>query len=56
MAKYVRATSASERAASQMSQISSRDPENVSRYYHEAMRDAIKIAKSAEADGNSPKR
>ena len=43
MAKVVRSMSASARASSQISQISSRDPEKVSRYYHEAMRDAIEI-------------
>jgi len=49
MAKVVRSMSASARASSQMSQISSRDPEKVSRYYHEAMRDAVEMVKAAEA-------
>ena len=49
MAKFVRSASASAHASSQMSQISSRDPEKVSRYYHEAMRDAVEMVKAAEA-------
>ncbi|NCC34610.1 MAG: hypothetical protein EOM24_21725 [Chloroflexia bacterium] len=50
MAKNNRTMSASaSTSSSQISQISSRDPEKVSRYYHEAMRDAIKMVQSAEA-------
>jgi hypothetical protein len=49
MAKAVGSMSASARASSQISQISSRDPEKVSRYYHEAMRDAVQMVKAAEA-------
>lgn len=48
MAK-IKNPSASARASSQMSQIASRDPGTVSRYYHEALSDALRMVKSAEA-------
>jgi len=36
-------------SAQKMAQISSRDPQQSSGYYHEVMRDAINIVKSSEA-------
>lgn len=47
MAKNTRTLSAA--SSSRMSQISSRDPQAASRYYHEVMREAIQIVKSSEA-------
>ena len=46
MAKKSKAMTAS---AQQLSQISSRDPQQTSRYYHDVMREAVKTVKSAEA-------
>ncbi len=36
-------------SAEKMAQISSRDPQQATRYYHDVMRDAIQIVKSSEA-------
>lgn len=42
-------------SAQKMAQISSRDPQQASRYYHDVMRDAITIVKSSEARRKSAK-
>ncbi|HQD60452.1 MAG TPA: hypothetical protein PLS37_04440 [Propioniciclava tarda] len=42
-------------SAQKMAQISSGDPQQTSRYYHDVMRDAIKIVKSSEAKRKAAK-
>lgn len=42
-------TKSVEASAQKMAQISSADPKQTSRYYHEVMRDAIEIVKSSES-------
>lgn len=42
-------------SAQKMAQISSRDPQQASRYYHDVMRDAITIVKSSEDRRKSAK-
>ncbi len=51
MARNTKSFSAA--SSSRMSQISSRDPQAASRYYHEVMREAIQIVKSSEAQRRS---
>lgn len=47
MTKNSRAAAAG--STNRISQISSSDPQKASQYYHEAMREAISMVKSAEA-------
>jgi hypothetical protein len=57
MAKNIKASSTSTSTSRvQISQISSHDPAKVSRYYHEAMQEATRMVKAAEAQRKASQR